>query len=298
MRSVPDFVIAGAYKSGTTSLRRNLSRHPKVFMARVTEPSFFAFDGTDAYPRHLLRPEDDPFSRHRVKTLSGYLKLFDTANPLQTVGECSPEYLRQPGSALRLHKHNPAVKVIVALRHPVDRVISDWMMCRRDGAETLSLPDALDAIDDRGRRSVFGAHYLDTSRYCDQIAEYYDTFPRAQVLVFTFENLTAHRSQQMAEICEFLEIDPTLMPVDETRHNRSGMPRSAVVAKFYESRRILAPVLADHTPQWMKLRSERLFARWLDNTVSDADRQVVSCALEGEIARVESVLGRKLPEWQ
>ena len=154
-------------------VRTWLGEHPQIFMPSLAEPSFFAFDD-GSYPPHMLEGANDLFRRRRTTSFDDYLQLFQSAPSGAIRGECSPEYLRATGSAARIAEALPDCRAIFSLRNPVDRVISDWKMCRRDGAEKLGLRAALDLTDERNERGEFGGHYLATSRYTEGLVEFFE----------------------------------------------------------------------------------------------------------------------------
>ncbi len=295
----PDLVIAGAYRSGTTSLRRLLARHDDIYFPSLAEPSYFAFD-EGRYPPHLLAPGSDPFHRRRTRRRDDYDELFAGAEAHQLRADCSPEYLREPESLRRLATARPDARVIVTLRHPVDRVISDWQMCRRDGVEPLDLDAALDAIAGRALAGAFGAHYLDTSRYSSQLPLLIDTFPESQRLVLIQEQWTKDPTGTLRSIAEFLGVGASgFGQVDAAaRHNMSGEPASVAVELAFRARRRLAPILAGRVPAPLQQFADRQLRRGLIRRDHDAARARIASLLDGEVAAVERLLDRPIPEWE
>ena len=135
-----DFLIIGAYKSGTTSLNHYLKQHPQIFMPDFQEPNYFAEKRASVpagEPEH--RYEERGYRRPRVQSLAAYQRLFAPAGPDQVAGECSPEYMRNPIAARRIHEALPGVKLLAILRNPVERALSDYSMMVRDGLDRKSV---------------------------------------------------------------------------------------------------------------------------------------------------------------
>lgn len=293
---VPDFVIAGAYRGGTTTLRTWLDDHPQVYMPSLAEPSFFAFD-EGAYPPHMLEGAKDPFRRRRTTSYDDYLQLFGSAPDTSVVGECSPEYLRAPGSAARIADAIPDCRVIFSLRNPVDRVISDWKMCRRDGVEKLGLRAALEVVDQRNESGEFGGHYLATSRYAEGLGEFFDAFPRSKILVLIQERWTTDSHVAAQQVAEFLDLDSTLFSGLLPSTNRSGIPTSRLAQYVWAARRRAAPYFSGRIPLPMKQKIDRCLETTLDQSVNPDDREHVRLLLEGEIRNISQLIRDEVPEW-
>ena len=125
---LPNFIVIGAAKAGTTALHWYLAEHPAVFMTAVKDPAYFAYGvGTDG---RLLWGNPD-LHIFPVKTLSEYERLFADAGNAAAIGEASTTYLECPQSAARIGQLLPAVRLLCSLRHPVDRAYSDYLMYLR-----------------------------------------------------------------------------------------------------------------------------------------------------------------------
>src|ERR687896_1743852 len=116
--ALPNFIVIGAAKAGTTALYWYLAEHPAVFMSRVKETNYFAF-GLDGEGRPLYG--DPEVHRFPVKSLSEYEQLFADVGGATAVGAASPIYLECPQAAGRIPELLPGSRIICSLRHPVDR---------------------------------------------------------------------------------------------------------------------------------------------------------------------------------
>src|SRR5206468_5150499 len=125
---LPNFIVIGAAKAGTTALYWYLAEHPAVFMSRVKETNYFAF-GLDGEGRLLYG--DPEVHRFPVRSLSEYEHLFANAADAAAVGEASPIYLECPQAAARIRTLLPGARIICSLRHPVDRAYSNYLMALR-----------------------------------------------------------------------------------------------------------------------------------------------------------------------
>jgi hypothetical protein len=192
LRVLPDYLIIGAARAGTTSLHAQIEQHPDVLPSRRQEVHFFDspryLNGANYY--RLYFP-----SRARMR----WQELRRGRRPL--TGESSPYALFHPHAAERVRALLPDARFIVLLRDPVERAHSDWAMRRRRGAEPLSFEDAIAeeeriAADELGRLAADSTYesarlrqyaYLARGVYADQLARWFAAFPREQLLILQSE---------------------------------------------------------------------------------------------------------------
>lgn len=220
---LPDFLIVGAAKCGTSSLYQYLIQHPEVFMSAVKEPRFISSQFT---PFPLKGPGDDRVEAWYVKTFAEYVKLFENARRYKAIGEASADNLYFYEKAIPVIKEvlgNP--KIIIILRDPVKRAFSAYQHLKRDKREFLSFQEALQKEQERIEDNwEFIYHYTETGKYYQQVKAYLENFD--QVKIVLNEDLSAHPQQVMKEIFKFLEVNPSFIINSSLRHNISGIPRS------------------------------------------------------------------------
>jgi len=150
---LPNFIVGGALKAGTTSLNYYLKQHPDVYMSPFKEPRYFAYD--PAGPTN-----GDSGLHFPVTTLEQYAELFAGATNEKAVGEVSPHYIISPIAPRRIHDTLPGVKLIFSLRHPVKRAYSVYWQAVRLGnapaAILLAEPDAILALGAAVARELYG----------------------------------------------------------------------------------------------------------------------------------------------
>lgn len=115
---LPNFIVGGALKAGTTSLNYYLKQHPDVYMCPLKEPRYFAYeiDNPDhVQGRGLYFP---------IKTWEQYTTLFAEAGEQSVIGEVSPHYMISPIAPQGIHDRLPNVKLLFSLRQPVKRAYS------------------------------------------------------------------------------------------------------------------------------------------------------------------------------
>jgi hypothetical protein len=193
-----DFVVAGAQRSGTTSLDLHLRRHPAISMP-VTRKELHFFD-------------DDKRFRDVEVDYAGYHANFAPQRTGQLRGEVTPSYLFWPPAAERLARYNPSMKIIVVLRNPIERAHSHWNKERQRGREALSFLAALEAERSRAEASPSGhdrrTSYLARGRYATQLRRLWRHFPVAQTLVLRAEALSHDPVATLGSIAQFLRMPP------------------------------------------------------------------------------------------
>lgn len=205
MSGLPQFLVVGAQKAGTTTLQTLLQLHPKVFLPNPKEVQYF--------------------SLHYSEGLNWYRNCFAAAAADQYIGEITPYYLFHPFAAERIKANLGPVKIIILLRDPVARTISHYRHACRLGFESLSLIEALANETRRleGAEKILrlpnGRHqqhqecsYLSRSLYRHQIERYWENFGRDNVLLLPSEKLFAAPWTILMSVFRFLNLPLIVQP--------------------------------------------------------------------------------------
>jgi hypothetical protein len=216
-RPVPNFLIVGAARAGTTSLWHWLRQHPHVFMPREKEPAYFVQDG------------------FRAMTKDQYLALFAAGQGKPCIGEASTGYLPAPESPPWIREVLGPVKIIIVLRNPVERAFSMYCFMAMMGLEPIDTFE--EALDQESRRmaslqfrqncfmNTRDYQYFHVGLYVDQVIRYIKTFGAERVKILLFDDLKKDSSGFCADLCRFLEI-PCLDGQALTRENSVIVPQS------------------------------------------------------------------------
>jgi hypothetical protein len=237
---LPNLIIIGAAKAGTTSLNHYLGHHPEIHMSPVKEPSFFSDKPLPAGARA-------PGPWFRIGDPARYELLFETSAPVR--GEASPSYSMSPiveRAAERIHAAVPGVKLIYLVRDPIERTTAHYLERFAAEGERRPLRRALgDPHDPRNP-------YVCPGRYASQLREYLRLFPVEQILVMDQADLLSRRRAALRGVFEFLGVDPTFdSPAFEEQRNvtSSKRARSPVYARLH--RAVKEPVL-ERMPQFLR----------------------------------------------
>ena len=305
MKNTPSFIIIGAAKSGTTSLADYLKQHPEICFSKMKEARYLAYQGN--VPEYKGYGElgssiMSSYDRSLPHSWDEYQELFAAVKPGQQTGEASPAYLYLPGVAEEIHRLLPDVKLIVILRNPVERAYSSYLHMRRENAEIEDFEQAL-ALEDH--RIAEGAglpyHYKSMGFYGKQLAEYYRLFDRSRIKVLFYEELCQKPATLMAEVCDFLAINPAF-EFDFTKiSNVSGIPGNRKLYDLLKNpkKSRLLSCIAKYFPA-RKLRSlrSRVNRRMLKKpSLSPTIRTTLEETYSSDLALLEELTGHRHP-WQ
>lgn len=246
-RGLPDFLIIGAQRAGTSSLRDHLARQPDMFLASPKEVHYFDLHfgrGSSWYRAHF--PLGESSSRLR--------------------GEATPYYAFHPCAPARVHALVPDVKLVFLARDPVERAISHHRLETKLGFEELPLLEALEMEEERtsGEEERLRSgellyshghhHFAYTARgmYAQQLRDWYEFFPPEQMLIMSSEKLFERPAEEVARLRSFLGL-PGAARGELPRHNAlSSRPVDP------EARRLLRSRLEPHYPEFYELAGEDL----------------------------------------
>ncbi len=287
---LPTFLIVGAAKSGTTAVYHWLNQHPGVFMSPVKEPHFFS--GLQPTYRG---PGDDRFNQPIVTEWEEYLALFASARGFSVRGEASPSYLDlYPAAVPSIQARVPGIKIVIILRHPTDRAFSEYVHLVRDGRETKTFGQSLDAEAERmraGWRRIW-AHKA-RGLYYEAVSAYIDGFGRENVGVWLYETLRERPAATFREMCRFIGAEEDFVP-QFSQVNVGGVPRVKLLHRWLNGQgatiRLVRWLLPSRFRTSLRQSVERVNLSKL--SVSAEDREYLDAYYREDIAR----LHRLLPE--
>jgi Sulfotransferase family len=225
--AMPDFLIIGAPKAGSTALHAALAQHPGLFLSPVKEPKFFMCDGPPAPP---AGPGDAHSVKEWIWRRGDYEALFADAPAGALRGESTPFYLWDREAQARIRTALPEARLIAILRDPVDRAYSNWTHLWCDGLEPVD--DFVSACLLEERRVAKGWapfwRYLELGRYGEQLRDLCTRFPREQVHVLRYRDLVDEPARTLDRICAFLGVDPGLVTSAPSENVSSWVAPTAV----------------------------------------------------------------------
>jgi hypothetical protein len=298
---MPDFLVIGAPKAGTTALHVALARHPGLYMSAVKEPKFFLTDGP---PPTKGGPGDALTYREHVWRRPEYEALFDPAPPGTLRGESTPLYLYDRAAMRRIRETIPGARLIVVLRDPVERAHSNWTHLWSAGLEPVG--DFVRACGEEERRVEAGWasfwHYIGLGRYGEQLEYLFTLFPREQVLVLRYRLLVDEPAQTLDRICEFLGVAPGVL-TEIPRQNVTSHPEPTLGHRAVSAAQRAASAFGALIPGLTAATLTGPLERYLQRhsrerqPLSWEQRQQLIPRFEADIARLEQVLGESFRDW-
>ncbi len=305
---LPNFLIIGVQKAGTTSVYAYLKQHPQIFMSPVKETNFLERDWEAIAPEERERVNQERIRqgrKPRIDTLEKFSQLFAGVTDEQAIGEASPNYLfHYPTSAQLIQRYVPDAKLVAILRHPVERAYSDYLMHVRDAIQAQSS----ESLSDQIRR--FSEHQSFTIKkgfYYQQLSHYFKTFDPQHIKVFLYDDLTCNPIEMMQNFYGFLDVDPTFCPDISKREQVAQVPKNPVVNQMLQTRnpvravaasllRVMVPV---ETRQRIRDRLIRLNSAHKSTAqpLSMGDRQQLLAIYRDDTLKLQDLIQRDLSNW-
>lgn len=286
---LPNFIIIGAPKAGTTSLYHYLSEHPQVFMSDPKEVNFFSGEEIDAQGLY--------YNYNKTKSFEEYKELFSDCSTEKAIGEGSVSYLFYPKTPEKIKEVLPDVKTIVLLRNPLERGYSHYLMDYRLGLVDLSYDEIVYKSTEHKNLDLYYQQYVSLGLYYEQIKRYLDTFGEEQVKIYLQEDLRNNSEKVISDLYDYLEIDQSYVPDTNKEHNSFSMPKSGLIHKLYSSY-FLRTILSRFIPSNMK---EFLFNTFFERTKKPKMNQETKAYLlnlyKPDIQNLEKLIDRNLSDW-
>lgn len=271
---LPNLIVIGASKCGTTSLHRYLDRHPQIAMSRDKELNFFIAE------------------RNWAKGVEWYASRFPAGTAVR--GESSPGYTRAPyyaGVPGRMHGIVPDARLVYIVRDPVERIVSNWIHAVAQNDETRPLAQAMH--DD---------YYIIRSLYWTQISAYLEHYPRSKILVIAMGDLASDRVATLRRVYAFLDVDPDFPgAAREIRKNRTARKRLKTRAGARLERSWLGRSLETLPQHWYWRLRDPLYwtlSRRIERpALSATDRAALAERLRDDTRRFREFAGREFADW-
>jgi hypothetical protein len=299
--ALPDFLVAGVPKAGTTALHSVLARHPGLYMSPIKEPKFFLTDGP---PPGKGGPGDALTYREHVWQRDRYERLFEQANDNSKKGESTPLYLYDKHAMCRIRQAIPEVKIIVVIRDPVERAHSNWTHLWSAGLEPES--DFIRACAEEDRRKAQGWasfwHYTSLGKYGEQLRHAFALFPRDQVLVLRYRSLVDEPAKALDRICGFLGVEQGIL-TEIPRENVTTQPERtwahAIASLVMRAGNAAGRKLPGDTITAATHRLERFLQRGSRERqpLGWEQRQALLPEFEEDIRLLERLLGEDFGDW-
>lgn len=297
---LPNFLIAGVAKAGTTSLYYYLKQHPEVDIPRK-ETFYFAREFYKNAPG-----DKPPHFRDKARiifTNDEYDKFYKGCNK-KAIGEVSTCYAYFYESSIPLiRKKLGDVKIIFVLRNPVERAFSAYNHFIRLNAEPLSFREALKEEKLRMEKHWdFMWYYAAVGFYANQVKTFKDNF--SQVKIFLSDDLSSNPSLIMKELFQFLRVDDSFIAETSLRYNEANvkpgelenyLSKKSAGANFIKS--VLKKTIPEKTRMEWRQKSRKAISTPASFMPGDVREELIDL-YKDDMIKLEKIIDRDLSEWR
>ncbi len=297
--NLPDILILGAAKSGTTSLAFFLKQHPDVFMPRK-EPGFFAY--------HDRPAEEIPsgIRDRQITDLGTYTEMYKPVGENQLICDASVAQFTNAPHTIRNLKHLYGdklsdVKAFIILRNPADRAFSHYLMFVKNGLETLSFEDAIKTENVESRvDQQLGFDYLGGSMYAERIKAFQEVLP--QLKVYLMDDLK-DRDRLLADFLKNCGLRQDVDINTSIRLNPSGLPKNKTMIRALHGRTGLKKIMKRYLPDKMQFKLTAMKSNLMEKSVErihmdkDLWESLIHDRFASDINELSLLLNRDLSHW-
>ena len=296
---LPNFLIFGVQKAGTTSIYSYLEQHPQVYTSPRKETDFFCRDLT--VPLSEEEPRLTRGGRKRILTIEDYKSLFLGVTDEIAIGEASPNYLfRHENAVAGIQKYVPEAKLIAILRNPVERAYSDYLMHVRQVVGNRK------PLAQQVAESAQSSHTLLKGRYYEGIKHFLDVFGSNQVKIFLYDDLRKDSTGLMRQVYEFIGVDPDFEVDTGRKQQTAQVPKNQSIHQLLQTKNpvrqfagsMLRKVMPEEKRQ--KLRSRLIAANSTGKDglpLSAEDRQLLEDYYRDDVRQLQDLLDCDLSRW-
>ena len=283
-----DYIGIGANKAGTSWVNQMLSAHPEICTSEPKEVHFF-HDITD-FTR-------ESHQGNFVKGLSWYRQFFRHCPNGKIIGEFTPKYMIDPVVPERIHQMFPEVKLIMCMRSPVDRAVSQYYFLKHfNQRETRPMEQAF------RQESV----YIKNGLYAEALKRYLQYFPITQIHLIWFEDIKQRPEEVLRDLYQFLGVTPDFIPYHlHRKQNAAKRSKSKWLQDaMANGERYLTTSGFSFLVRWLKaMRVNRLLAMFNTSSIQypNPDPEVRTWLLEqfrADTLELQALTGRDLSSWR
>ena len=294
---LPNFLVVGFAKCGTTSLVNKLSEHKQIFIPKEKELRYFTYDflKNSGYKG----PGDYRPKRRAVKSLNDYKKKFDISEDYKCVGEATTDisfYYEYTIPKIKELLGDP--KIIIMLRNPTDRAISAYSHLIREERETLSFDKALEKENERiknGYEFIWG--YKKASYYYESVKAFKDNFTHVHIVFF--EDFINQSETEIQKILNFLGVENSISS-STSQHNKSGKPKNIYLNRFLNRKlwikELLKKLIGEKTALKIKEKLQRKNLSKI--SIDDEIKLKLKGKFNHDILNLEKFLDKDLSHWK
>lgn len=304
--SLPNFIIIGAGKSGTTAINAIIQEHPDIYMSPVKEPNYFALDGEKKISGY---DSEDPHGfQHYPQSITcyeDYLALFSNVQNEKVIGECSNMYQYSKKAANNIKRLIPTVKLLGVFRNPADRLYSRYLhLLRQNKTPTKHFVDCFD------RNSLWWKKndLIQEGFYYHHMNFYYKLFDSSQIKIMLYDDFKREPEGFFREIFSYLEIDSSFKPNTSKVLNVGGKIKNNFFNKIIGEESVIRKGVEHFSPgivNWarqnrslknivFKARNKNLIRANLNNNIRN---RLINDIYRNDIIKFSQLININLDHW-
>jgi len=296
---LPNFLVVGAAKSGTSSLHQYLIQHPDIFMSTLNKEGVSVKE-----PQFLIKSKVEKRLHFGIWKWNEYLSIFEGVKEENVIGEASVFYLYYYKEAIKNIKIRLGndVKIIILLRNPVDRAFSAYLHVSKGIKESLSFEEALSDEEGRLERNESltpMVMYKDMGLYYNMVKAYKDAFENVHVAIY--EDFKDETDMVLDNIFNFLGVDKTDKIDSSIRHNVGGKEwKNTKLKNLFQKENIVKRIYFKLIPDIMKNKIKEKLLQLSTNkakTMNHQTRENLKSFFKDDIDKLSKLIGKNLKHW-
>lgn len=316
MDTLPNFIIIGERRCGSTSLTKWMEAHPELYMHPKVDLNYFIDDYVRPMRKEWEMGEIDYTLWDTNHSQEDYANQFVEGAGKKAIGEKSADVLFWRPAHERLKRVLPDAKIIITLRDPIERAWSMYWNEFGKKRETLSFEEAVAQEEVRCSRSAYERDHMSYVRrgfYDESISDFFKIYPREQIMIVFLEETVKDPKAQLSEIYSFIGVDPELgLERAETRYNNNW---ASVPHKFWTQNKVLATmeetfvrgvrfgtklIIRDgYKRRRLMPKIESLYRQvQRDKTMKESTRRKLKAIYKPHIENLEKILDKDLSFWK
>ena len=292
---LPNLLIVGAAKSGTTSLHNYLKQHSDIFMSDHKEPHFFVNNeiGTNRIPNGISKYDD-------------YIALFKNSESYKYRGESSTMYLQFPDISIKnINKYlNDDVKIIIMLRNPIERAFSGYQHVKRYNVmENLDFEDAIKQCENRyfiNTNFTPSSRYINIGLYYTMVKKFKDNFGENMHIVI-YDDFIADTQNELSKIFSFLNISDFVINTNEKYMVGGWQWKNSFLKKLFLKKNLLNKFIRFILPfqSFKKILRNRLVQVFSTPVVKmkDTTKSSLQNLYKEDLKKLSTIIDRDLKIW-
>lgn len=311
---LPNFIIVGAAKSGTTSLYNYLDEHPDVYMSPIKEPNHFSSDiepekFNKAFKKHerekridldeyLNGNMDYKLWGDYVQKWEQYRKLFKNVKHEKAIGEVSNSYLFSQVAAKNIIEKLPQVKIIMMLRNPMERAFSHYLANMRDGKTIKNFREEVESnytLETRewGKKYL----YIELGMYYQQVKRYLDVFPRENIKMYLYDDYKKDSVLLVKDLFRFIGVNPNVTIDFSKKYNESKIPKNKYFNFIISKSGIKKSAIKLFPLEYREKIKSMFFTNEKKPKLSVEDKKFLLGIYREDIKNLSHVMNRDLHTW-